>query len=86
MFGTLPLAEGYRPAVTTFDMWSNREATTAFTVTGSETVQAGSRKTDAWVVVSQTGLRRWIAKDSGAMVQAGLDAALDRAKHCPKIS
>lgn len=45
----LPLAPGYRAAVTTCDVWRGVEDTTRLAVTGTETVTLGDRRVEAWV-------------------------------------
>jgi hypothetical protein len=66
---TLPLAIGYQATISSFNMWSNAEETATLTVTGAEVVQVGDRRIDTWVVRSESGARRWIAKASGVVVQ-----------------
>jgi hypothetical protein len=65
----LPLAAGYRGAVTTFELWRNAEETTDLTVTGAEPVAVGGRRADAWVVTSGAGVRRWVARETGRLLQ-----------------
>jgi PadR family transcriptional regulator len=69
ILGGLPLAPGYQETITAFDIWSNKEQFTRFTVTGTEAVPLRSAKVESWVLEPSSGYRRWIAKQSAVIVQ-----------------
>ncbi|HVT39375.1 MAG TPA: PadR family transcriptional regulator [Gemmatimonadaceae bacterium] len=65
----LPLGPSYQGSLTTFDIWTNKVETAVLRVSGSEVVQFGSRRVDAWVLEAASGYRRWVAKESGGIVR-----------------
>jgi hypothetical protein len=57
-------------------LWKNAEQTVSLIVAGEETVMIDERKVDAWIVESSAGMRRWIAKRTGEVIQEHTPAAV----------
>jgi hypothetical protein len=65
----LPLAAGYKITLSTFSIWKNSEDKGVLTVTGAETVEVGDKKYDTWLLQSSSGVRTWVEKSTGRVVQ-----------------
>ena len=72
----LPLVSGYQATITAFNMWKNAENASTISVTGTEVVQVRDKKYDAWILASTTGLRRWVDRATGVIVQAHSEGTL----------
>ena len=65
----LPLAIGYQGTISVFNIWKNTEDKSVVNIAGSESVTAGTKSYDAWLLQSPSGARTWIDKASGRIVQ-----------------
>jgi hypothetical protein len=65
----LPLAAGYKITLSTFSIWKNSEDKGVLTVTGAEAVEIGGKKYDTWLLQSSSGVRTWVEKSTGRVVQ-----------------
>jgi hypothetical protein len=69
MLPALPLAAGYQATLSVFSIWKNAEDKSVISVSREESVDAGGKKFDAWLLESPSGTRTWVEKSTGRIVQ-----------------